>query len=199
MALILAFDTAGPWCAGAVLDDDIVRGTAIETMERGQSERLMPFLEELLADLRVGWSDLDAVACGTGPGNLTGTRIAVATARGLALALGRPAIGVSRFEALALDRPLPCLVVIAARRGERGVQRFGDGALGPMLVGPDAPLPDRGATVVEDAALAPEAICLAVARIALKRLDAPQPRPAPLYLRPADAAPSRTPVPVILP
>lgn len=39
----------------------------------------------------------------------------------------------------------------------------------------------------------------AIARLALQRRDQPHPRPAPIYLRPADAAPSREPAPVILP
>ena len=71
-------------------------------MEKGQAERLMPLISELLAEAGVVLADVTAIAVGTGPGNFTGVRIAVAAARGLALGLGVPAIGVTRLEALAL-------------------------------------------------------------------------------------------------
>ena len=71
-------------------------------MQRGQAERLVPLLEELLARNSLGWQDLGALAVGVGPGNFTGIRISVAAARGLALALKIPCIGVSQFEAVSL-------------------------------------------------------------------------------------------------
>jgi tRNA threonylcarbamoyladenosine biosynthesis protein TsaB len=64
------------------------------------------------------------MAVGTGPGNFTGVRIAVAAARGLALAAGRPAVGVTRLEALAHGLPRPLTVIEDARRGEAYVQRL---------------------------------------------------------------------------
>ena len=67
-------------------------------MARGQAERLMDLLHDVLEAGGCGWRDLAAVAVGTGPGNFTGLRIAVAAARGLALGLGIPAVGVSAFE-----------------------------------------------------------------------------------------------------
>ncbi|OYW58073.1 MAG: tRNA (adenosine(37)-N6)-threonylcarbamoyltransferase complex dimerization subunit type 1 TsaB, partial [Rhodobacterales bacterium 12-65-15] len=95
---LLAFDTSVAHCAAALLLPDrlILRE---EAMEKGQAERLMPLLEEILADGGIGWHDLSALAVGTGPGNFTGVRIAVAAARGLALGLKIPAIGVTLLEA----------------------------------------------------------------------------------------------------
>ena len=172
---LLAFDTSGPCCAAALL----LPGRVIhrlEPMEKGQAERLIPLLEELLAEAGLGWPDLKALAVGTGPGNFTGVRISVAAARGLALGLGIPAIGVTRLEALAYGLPRPLRVIEDARRGEVYVQDFTDSGLGPAL-----PLAE------------------AIARIAAARADQPQPRPAPFYLRGADAAPPSDPPPVILP
>jgi len=71
-----------------------------EEMKKGQAERLFPLLEEVLGDVGAVWEELDAIGVGTGPGNFTGIRISVSAARGLALALGVPAIGVSGFEAM---------------------------------------------------------------------------------------------------
>ena len=94
---ILAFDTSAAHCAAALLlpDSLILR---LEPMEKGQAERLMPMLEDVLAEGGLAWSDLKALAVGTGPGNFTGIRIAVSAARGLALGLGIPAVtGLAAF------------------------------------------------------------------------------------------------------
>lgn len=197
---MLAFDCSGPWCAAALLlGDRVVLRT--EAMDKGQAERLMPLLEELLAANHVLWAELRALAVGTGPGNFTGVRIAVAAARGLALGLGIPAVGVTRLEALAHGLPRPLTVIEDARRDQVYVQVFTESGAGT------AHLADRAvpATAVTGsgagaAALAPAmAFVEAVARIGAERAATPQPRPAPFYLRGADAAPPSDPPPVILP
>ena len=99
MTLILGFDTSGPHCTAALLAGDGLRAARHETLARGQAERLMPMLEEVLAEAGHGWRDLTAIGVGVGPGNFTGIRIAVSAARGLALGLGIPAVGVSGCEA----------------------------------------------------------------------------------------------------
>ena len=88
--LILAFDTAAAHCAAALVCGDRVLAHGFEAMERGQAERLLPMIEALLAEAGVGWGDLDGIGVCTGPGNFTGLRVAVAAARGLALALAHP-------------------------------------------------------------------------------------------------------------
>jgi tRNA threonylcarbamoyladenosine biosynthesis protein TsaB len=120
---ILAFDTSAAHCAAALLLPDRVI-QRLEPMEKGQAERLIPLLEELLAEGGIGWPDLKALAVGTGPGNFTGVRISVAAARGLALGLGIPAVGVTRLEALAHGLPRPLLVLEDAKRGQVYVQLF---------------------------------------------------------------------------
>jgi tRNA threonylcarbamoyl adenosine modification protein YeaZ len=161
----------------------------------------MPLLEEVMAEAGCGWADLDAIGVGIGPGNFTGIRIAVATARGLSLALGVPAIGVSSFEILKDGSPATgrTLVSLPAPRGLAYVQEF-DGctpAGEPRLV--DSAEADPVAASFGDAASSD--LPARLARIALCKLagGAPPGRPAPLYVRPADAAPSRQAPPVILP
>jgi tRNA threonylcarbamoyl adenosine modification protein YeaZ len=198
---ILAFDTSAAHCAAALLWDGglILRD---EPMEKGQAERLVPLLEDVLKEAGLGWHDLKALAVGTGPGNFTGVRIAVAAARGLALGLGIPAVGVTRLEALAFGLPRPVTVIEDARRGEVYVQEFNVEGAGP------ARLDLAGATVtgaVTGSAAGPSALALAmpvveaIARMGAQRALTPQPRPAPFYLRGADAAPPSDPPPVILP
>ena len=198
---LLAFDTSAAHCAAALLCGDRIT-LKQEPMDKGQAERLIPLLEQLLAESGIGWHDLTALAVGTGPGNFTGVRISVAAARGLALGLGIPAIGVTRLEALAYGLPRPITVIEDARRGEVYVQSFDAEPGAARLARPDA-LGDVTALQTGSAARdgLPPAMALveAIARIAAKRTGVAQPRPAPFYLRGADAAPPADPPPVILP
>jgi tRNA threonylcarbamoyl adenosine modification protein YeaZ len=210
--LILAFDTSAAHCAAAVVRGDAVLAQREEAMATGQAERLMPLLVEVLAEAGVGWRDLARIGVGTGPGNFTGVRIAVAAARGLALGRGIPAIGVTRFEALALGLPRPLAVVEDARRGEVYVQVLdAQRSQDPLLLDPsdlpgvvgDAALTGSAATAaaaLTGGLVLPPAMPLAVAIARLAPVKpADGPRPAPLYLRGPDAAPPRTAAPAILP
>ena len=181
-------------------------------MATGQAERLVPLLEEMLREGGATWRDLGALGVGTGPGNFTGVRISVAAARGLALGLQVPAIGVTAFEALAwgLDAPLAAR---DARLGQVHLQAFGPAGFGPLTQPLDAPIPPLppGTPVVGDfaedlaartggvATTSKAPLAEAIARLALTRLGQDNPRPAPLYLRAPDAAPPRDPAPAILP
>ena len=186
---ILAFDTSAAHCAAALFSDGeaFVR---VEEMKKGQAERLMPMLEEILADAELVWQDLDAIAVGIGPGNFTGIRIGVAAARGLALGLGKPAIGVSNLEAQVLGIERPVQACIPAPRGMAYVQTFGDEGAEPELVAmPSDPIPMPTA----------EQMIKNMVNIAASKIGDAHERPKPLYVRAPDAAPSKTPAPVILP
>ena len=180
-------------------------------MEKGQAERLIPMVTEMLTETGITWSDLTLIGVGTGPGNSTGVRISVAAARGLALGLGVPAIGVTRFEAAAFGLLRPLAVIEDARRGEVYVQVMdpdpGAAQVVPIaeLAGIVGRLPIAGsAGVLFPATLAgqhltqPVPLAEAIARIAAGRDRSVALRPAPFYLRGADATPSSDPPLVIL-
>ncbi|WP_425593204.1 tRNA (adenosine(37)-N6)-threonylcarbamoyltransferase complex dimerization subunit type 1 TsaB [Jannaschia rubra] len=201
--LTLGFDTSAAHCAAAVVSGDRILAERVEPMTKGQAERLMPMLEKVLAEAGVAWSDLSAIGVGTGPGNFTGTRIAVAAARGLALALDIPAEGVTLAEAHGAGRDV--IVCLPAPRGGvhacRGDEvRTTDGTLpdgwSAPLTGPAAAqvAAATGRAVVEAPSLP-----VSIARIAATRAAPDRPDPAPVYLRPADAAPAADVPPVILP
>lgn len=187
--LVLGFDTSGRHCAAALLRGDTVLVARSEEMARGQAERLMPLLEEVLAEGGVTWSDLDVIGVGVGPGNFTGIRISVSAARGLALALEAPAVGVSTFEATSLDVEGDHIAGVEAPRGQVYICAPG-GSPGleaePPTDGPQLVLPPNPATLAVN-----------IARIAATRRGETA-RPAPLYIKAADAAPPRDPAPVIL-
>jgi len=185
---ILAFDTSAAHCAAALLCGDRLV-TRVDEMAKGQAEHLMPMLQAMLAAENLSWRDIDGIGVGVGPGNFTGIRISLSAARGLALGLGKPAIGVNGFEARAHGEAMPYTATIPAPRNQSYVQAFGAG-------GPTAPFQ------AETAALPQKPVAdliAAVAIIAASRLHDAGERPAPLYMRSADAAPPRDPAPVLLP
>lgn len=202
--VILAFDTSAAHCAAALLSGGRVVADAFEPMEKGQAERLLPLCEEVMARAGLGWGDLDAVAVGTGPGNFTGVRIAVAAARGLSLSLRVPALGVTRLESMAEGLPRPLTVIEDAKRGEAYVQHFTAAGADPAALCAMDGLAVPSGVVTGSAAgrdAVPAALPLhhAIAVIAARRFGTDQPRPAPFYLRGADAAPPADMPPVILP
>jgi tRNA threonylcarbamoyl adenosine modification protein YeaZ len=82
---------------------------------------------------------LDRIAVTTGPGSFTGLRVGIAAARGIALAAGKPAVGLSTLAAyaapfIAADDTLPVVVAIDARHDHVYLQLFGPG--GRTIVAP---------------------------------------------------------------
>ena len=184
---LLAFDTSAAHCAAALILGNRVVATRVEEMARGQAEHLMPMLEAFLDEYQRSWTDLTRIAVGIGPGNFTGIRISVSAARGLALGLGIPAIGVSSLQAIQYLRP-GSTAAVHAPRDMVYAQKAGHD---PVLV---------AATEVPDAVFAPdaEALIAAMAEIALGADAATCQRPKPLYIKPADAAPARDTAPPVL-
>lgn len=141
---LLALDAAGGSCSVALWAGGRVVARRFSRMARGQSERLVPMIAEVMAEWGGGFADLDAVAVTTGPGGFTGVRIGLATARGLALARGLPLIGVTSFEvAAAAAGPAEragrlVLAVLDSKRDELFYQLF------------DADLGERAAPVESD-------------------------------------------------
>ena len=215
--LVLGLDTSLQACSAALLDsaEDRVLGRRFEPMETGQAERLAVMVKELLAEASVHIQDLDRFAATCGPGTFTGIRIGLAFVRGLALATGRPALGIPTLEAIAAgigDNSAGRNVAIAvdARRGEVYFQLFGTASGAPQLLpvataagqcqGQAVVLAGTGAALLmphlTDAVRSvgpglPDAV--AVARLAARRDPSGSP-PDPLYIRAPDA---RLPAPEI--
>ena len=110
---VLAIDTALGACAAAVLDSQRGAMLASESlgMVRGHAEAVMPLLARVMDAADCEFIDLDRIAVTVGPGSFTGLRVGISAARGIALAAGRPAIGLSTLSALAAPH-------VAARSGD---------------------------------------------------------------------------------
>lgn len=127
MPILLALDASSTACSVALWrqtgesDGEVLSRFVV--VPREHTRRLMPMVDEVLAEAGLALGDLDALAYGHGPGSFTGLRIAAGTAQGLAYGLDKPLIGVSTLAALALAAHRRChlrhvLPALDARMGE---------------------------------------------------------------------------------
>ena len=129
--MILVIDTSGPECAAGIFDagKNLLVASKSETLGKGHAERLIPMIEEVLKDAGLTLKDMTRIGVTTGPGSFTGIRVGVAAARGFALSLGIPAVGVTTLQVVAeqvleIDPPAPVVAAIDAGRDEIFAQAF---------------------------------------------------------------------------
>ncbi len=99
--IILALDCALSSCSVSVIKDGELLSEIFEERSRGQAERILPMCQEICQRHSISFDDLEGIAVTRGPGTFTGVRIGLAAAKGLALALHIPIIGVTTLEAVA--------------------------------------------------------------------------------------------------
>jgi tRNA threonylcarbamoyl adenosine modification protein YeaZ len=210
---LLAIDTSANLCAACVWDGDAAIASITQDIGTGHAELLMGMINDVLRQAGKTYADLTRIGVVIGPGSFTGVRVGVSTARGLALALNIPAVGVTTLEGLsaeaqALHPGQPVLAVIDARREQLYSAMYD--AAGRMIAEPavldaeataaraggtDLVLTGSGCTALS--ALLPNSeIAAQTATAAIEtyaRLAAAMPagsdKPKPLYLRGADAKP----------
>ena len=216
---VLAIDTTSPKGSVAVAGEEGVLAEARLVTVEGHSRWLLPAVEMLLRGLGLEALAVDVFAVTTGPGSFTGLRVGLGSVQGLALASGRPCVGLPTLDVLAGEAAGASGTVVALVDAFRGEVYSGifDGAghlCRPQGVGPLAAvllgLPP-GAAFVGRAALehceairaavpgavfppSPEFLAapLAVAalRMAASGITVPASGLRPLYLRGVDARPS---------
>ncbi|MGO7362861.1 tRNA (adenosine(37)-N6)-threonylcarbamoyltransferase complex dimerization subunit type 1 TsaB [Rhizobium leguminosarum] len=121
--IILALDTAGVDCAAAVFDSgrNTVLGEASDMIGKGHAEHLIGIVDRALDQAGLALSDVDRLAVTIGPGSFTGIRVGVAAARGFALSLNVPAVGITTLEVMASAQrdKTPHRAVLAAMDAKR--------------------------------------------------------------------------------
>lgn len=217
--IVLGVDTGGAACSAAIWRDGATVAAEIREMARGHAERLVPMILDLCARAEIRPRDIDLYGVTVGPGAFTGLRIGLATVAGMALASGRPIVGVGSFDAFAamttaeerVGRTL--LVAIDSRRTEMFVRTFREdltplsdpawaspgelaGRLppGPLLVAGDAAPAALTGLAARDAVAARGTgqidPALVAALAARDEAKAGLLPPEPFYLRPPDAIPA---------
>jgi tRNA threonylcarbamoyladenosine biosynthesis protein TsaB len=160
--LVLGVETSTMQGGAALVGDGGLCSEYTLNVEATHSERLLPAIDRMLRDAGVGLGELSGIAVSIGPGSFTGLRIGLSTVKGLAYSTGLPVVGVPTLEALAWVLPFgrgQVCPVLDARKQEVYAALFRH---------------ERGALVrvMEDTALAPEALCAKIRRPTLFLGDA---------------------------
>lgn len=139
--LVLAIDTALESCSAALFDSgqETVLASEAQAMTRGHAESLIPLIAAVMDQAALSFAALDRIAVTVGPGSFTGLRVGIAAARGLSLAAGKPAVGITTLAALAApyvaaDPATPVAAAIDGRHRHVYLQLLGPH--GRPLLGP---------------------------------------------------------------
>lgn len=213
---LLAIDAAGAELGLALRDAQGQQWLRLIPGPRGQAERLLPAIAELLAVAGLRAGDLRLIGAAVGPGSFTGIRLGLAVAEGLSFAAGVPLVGIDNFTlAAAATLPVSGLadgqsraVLLDSKRADLFLRRF-DASLVPAGPGMIVPLDgltahlSRGDLLCGDAAgIVPDAGAwsLASARrspvealadlLGTEQAESFLIAPRPLYLRAPDAVPA---------
>jgi tRNA threonylcarbamoyl adenosine modification protein YeaZ/ribosomal-protein-alanine acetyltransferase len=189
---LLAIDTCFGCCSCALFDGRVV-AQRHAMMDTGHAEALAPMVQALLADAGLRPKDLTRIAVTIGPGTFTGVRIGLSFARGIALALKLPLIGIDSLTATAAPFIGKEAVTIAYRAGASAfsyIARFdleGQQTLEPGLVA-EADIAGlvQGKLIGSASGDVPLAAKFIAHAASLAPSDVP---PEPLYLRAPDAKP----------
>jgi tRNA threonylcarbamoyladenosine biosynthesis protein TsaB len=133
---VLALEGALGGFSVAIADGDRSWSAASELPDALESG--LERLEAVLGEAGLALAQIDRFAVGIGPGSFTGVRIAVSYAKALALARGRPLVGISSYDVVTPgDAPPQVLAVVRGRRGIVAA-RLHDGTASATAAGPPA-------------------------------------------------------------
>jgi len=199
--VVLGLNTAQACCDIALLADGEIVAARRDDQGTGQDAALAGLVDGLFTDAGLGLGDLSRIGVCAGPGSFTGVRIGVAYARGLALVLGIPCLGVSSLMACvsASDLASPVRVALQAKKRPPEITFWtqlvdADGARTPPAEWPLEAFESDGSQLVADrpeqlplATITAEPRASLIARWA-SCLDPAQYPPTPAYVRAPDAA-----------
>jgi tRNA threonylcarbamoyladenosine biosynthesis protein TsaB len=100
---ILAVDTATKSCSVAIIDNDTLLAEVTNVSAQTHSKHLMQMIDTAVALSGLKVSEMDGLAVTIGPGSFTGLRIGLSSIKGLALATGKPVVGISSLDALSVQ------------------------------------------------------------------------------------------------
>lgn len=135
--ICLGMETSGDVGSVAVVREGRCLGEVVIGRPREHSRKLLPALHALLDLLELEPGDLEGIAVGLGPGSFTGLRVGLSAAKGLALALDVPIVGIPSYDALAAQVDVGGLLAILgdAKRGLVYMGLYRDGVpLAPLRV-----------------------------------------------------------------
>jgi len=117
--MLLAIDTATQWTSVALCREERVLAERTWRSANNHTTELMPAIVGILAQQEIAPSSLTGIAVALGPGSFTGLRIGLSVAKGLAMALDIPVMGIPTLDILAeahAHQKLPICAILRAGR-----------------------------------------------------------------------------------
>ena len=121
--MLLALDTTDGMCNVGVSRENSLLAFSEFSIHRGTSDIIFPQIEKTLMKANITLPQLSGFVVCTGPGNYTSLRIAISAIRGMALACGKPSVGVNLFDLLS-EKKRPALVIIKGPADKVFIQKF---------------------------------------------------------------------------
>lgn len=146
--LVMGIETSTMQGGVALLSEQGLVSEYMANVKATHTERLLPLIDRALHEAGITLSQVEGLAVAVGPGSFTGLRIGLSTAKGLAVAGGKPLVGISTLEAMAWTLPFcahPVCPILDARKGEIYCALFRNEG-------------DRLIRLMEDAALSPDGL-----------------------------------------
>ena len=100
---ILGIETATNVCSVCILENSQLIAEYTTNISKTHSQRLMPMIKHVLANVELIPGDIEAIAVSIGPGSFTGARIGISVAKGMAMALDIQIVGVSTLDGIAYN------------------------------------------------------------------------------------------------
>lgn len=127
---ILAIDTSSSFLRLAVRfgDDRLIKSS--EEVDRSHGQMIMRKIAALMESAGATPESLSGIVVCTGPGSFTGLRVGIAVAKGMAVALEIPVVGVSLFDVAATrmaDSHSPIVALVLQRKGEYHAAKITNG------------------------------------------------------------------------
>lgn len=136
--VVLAIDTCTRRSSVALRDDAVLRAECSWETERHHTAGVSARIRDLMRTASIQSPDIGAVAVAIGPGSFTGVRCGLAIAKGFAVAMGVPLIGVSAFEVIASAQPdmgVPIVALVEIGRKRVAAQYYLSGIDGLSATG----------------------------------------------------------------
>jgi tRNA threonylcarbamoyladenosine biosynthesis protein TsaB len=118
--ILLGFESSGGKASVAISRGSVILARTEHVAQHGHATWMLTLARDAFASAGLAPRDCSAVLAGRGPGSFTGTRVALAAAKGMGLALSVPVFGLSSLEAMAsvvADGTHPVVVITDSRRG----------------------------------------------------------------------------------
>lgn len=126
MERIILIETSTALCSAAICEDGAIKSYRESSAPKAHASLTAVFIKEMLDEINLEMSDIDAVCVSMGPGSYTGLRVGVSTAKGLCFGAGKPMLAVGTLDILVEQARLEQTITANDAQGNEITRHFDD-------------------------------------------------------------------------